>query len=189
MRRRVASLAACVIATASCAGCGGSQANVLFSSSLASSVASHRNAIGHLWAVGSVALCTRVNAPATLTGIGAVAVRGQIHLDRIAVRKVHEYRPGEAENPATHVIGTYPGVPPGSHVPNGFVVRSDCRFRRATAPYYEVVIVADRTGRAGGSIDGLRVDYTSEGSPGSYVIPFSFGLCGPRSGGGICASS
>jgi hypothetical protein len=188
MRQLVAVLAVCVIAAASCAGCGGSRANVLFSSSLASWVASHRNAIGHRWAAGSIPLCTRGNVPATLTSIEAVAVQGQIHLDRIAVRKVHEYRPGETDNPATNVIGAYPGVPPRSHVPNGFVVRSNCRFRRATDPYYEVVIVADRTGRAGGSIEGLRVDYTSGGSRGSYVIPFAFGLCGPRRGGGVCAS-
>ena len=49
----------------------------------------------------------------------------------------------------------------------------------------EVVVLATRTGPYGGSIHGLRVDYKSGGSSGSYLIPSYFArLCGLRRGCG-----
>jgi hypothetical protein len=186
-RHGAAVLAAVLVVAVSAAGCGGSRADVMFASGVPWHVAKHADAIGRLWAAGSVPLCTRDDSSATLTRISPVTIHGQIHLDRIAVRKVHEYDGVSKYNPVTTVIGTYRGVPPGSHDPNGYVVRSDCRFRHLADPFYEVVVVAARTGVKGGWIHGMRVDYRSGDSSGSYVIPFTFALCGPRPTGGYCS--
>lgn len=133
------------------AGCGGNGTDLMFTPGNPWGVAKQRDAVGKLWAAGSIPLCTLGSAPVKLVDMSAVAVRGQIRLDRIAVRKVHWwYRNGEGDNPATHVIGTYLGVPPGSHRPAGYVVRSSCRFRHQTDPVYEAVVVAERTGPSEG---------------------------------------
>ena len=184
--RGVAPVAAGMILAVS-AGCGDSRANVMFAPGPPWHVAKHRDALGQLWAAGSIPLCTRGNGSATLIRITAVATHGQIRLDRIAVRKVHEYDGVSKYKPRTTVIGTYPGVPPGSREPDGYVVRSNCRFRHVTDPFYEAVVVAARTGANGGWIEGLRVDYSNGPSRGSYVIPFTFALCGRRPGDGPCS--
>jgi hypothetical protein len=79
-----------------------------------------------------------------------------------------------------------PGAPLDSHPVAGYVIHSPSSCAgTGFARMNEVVVLATRAGPYGGSIRGLRVDYRSGGSSGSYVIPSYFvRLCGPYGGCG-----
>jgi hypothetical protein len=103
-------------------------------------------------------------------------VEGQIKVDRFVMRHV-----GLADE-----ITLSPGAPLDSHRVAGYVIHSPSSCAgTGFARMNEVVVLAMRTGPYGGSIRGLRVDYRSGGSSGSYVIPSYFvQLCGPYGGCG-----
>jgi hypothetical protein len=151
----------------------------------------HIDPVGQLWAAGGIPLCTRGDARVTITSIAPVVVRGQIRLSRIAVRRVHwpsRLAPGSRESPVrATAIGTYPGVPPGSRAPAGFVVPSPspCAWTD-NDPVYETVVVAARTGPHGGYVKDLRVRYDAGSARGEYIIRFTYAFCGPLRGPGLC---
>jgi len=200
LRRRRGSLATAglvaigglgLIAFALAGGFAAGSSHALYSPGTPWGVTKSRDAVGQLWSAGSIPLCTRDNATVRLISITPAAIYGQIRLNRIAVRKVHWFNPGtrahpNRDNPARNVIGTYPGIPPGSHSPSGFLVQSSCQWRRRADPVYETVVVASRTGSHGGWIKGLRVTYRNGTAHGSYLIPFTFGLCGQGPAGTVC---
>jgi hypothetical protein len=131
---------------------------------------------GKVWAAGGIPLCTRGQSPVVLTSITPVEVAGQVRLDRIVMRHVT----------MGDTIGLDQGTPHGSRPIAGYVIHSPspCAWP-GDARMNEVVVLATRTGPYGGSIHGLRIDYTSGGSPGSYLIPLTVRLCGPRGGCGF----
>jgi hypothetical protein len=168
--------------------CGSGHSNALYSFPNPWFVTKSIDPIGQLWSAGGIPLCTKGHSPVTITSIAPVTLRGQIHLTRILVRRVHWGRPGHTPI-GTSPIGTYPGVPPGGRQPAGFVVPSPspCRWPAETDPVYEVVVAATRTGARGGYVRGLRVRYRTGSAPGEYVIPFTYGLCGNH-GPGPCSN-
>lgn len=132
--------------------------------------------VGRVWAAGSTALCTKGSSPVVLTSITPLVVEGEVRFDRVVMRHV-----GPAD-----AISIAPGTPAGSRPVAGYVIRSPspCAWP-GLARMNEAVVLATRTGPYGGSIRGLRVDYKSGGSSGSYVIPSYFArFCGPRGGCG-----
>jgi hypothetical protein len=177
--RTRAAVAAAVILPAVAAACGsGAQtSNALYSSPRPWGVGKTIDPVGQLWSVGGIPLCTKGHSPVTITSITPVVIRGQIHLSRIAIRRVQR----------RSTIGTYPGLPPGSKQPAGYVIPSPspCGWPTAIDPIYETVIAASRTGARGGYIEGLRVRYRVGSARGEYVIPFTYALCG-RDGPGTC---
>jgi hypothetical protein len=129
---------------------------------------------GEEWAAGGIPLCTTGHSPVVLTSITPVEVSGQVRLDRIVMRHV-----GLGDT-----IGLAQGVPVASHPAAGYLIHSPspCAWP-GSARMNEVVVLATRTGPYGGAITGLRVDYKSGGSSGSYVVPFTLKLCGGPRGG------
>jgi hypothetical protein len=133
--------------------------------------------VGRVWAAGTTALCTSGHSPVVLTRITPLEVDGQVEVDRFVIRRVE---------PADEITLS-PGAPLDSQPAVGYVIHSPspCAWP-GSARMNEVVVLATRTGPYGGSIRGLRVDYRSGGSSGSYVIPSYFvRLCGPY---GACGS-
>ena len=172
-------VAAAVTLSAVAAACGSGveTGNALYSFTRPWGVGKMTDPVGQVWAAGGIPICTKGHSPVTITSITPVVIRGQIHLSRIAIRRVQ--RGG--------TIGTYPGLPTGSRQPAGYVVPSPsrCAWARTTDPIYETVIAASRTGARGGYIQGLRVRYRVGSARGEYVIPFTYALCG-RDGPGPC---
>jgi hypothetical protein len=139
-------------------------------------VAGPAGPVGRVWAAGSTALCASGRSPVVLTTITPLEVEGQVKANRFVMRHV-----GMADE-----IALSPGAPLDSHPVAGYVIHSPspCAWP-GFARMNEVVVLATRTGPYGGTIRGLRVDYRSGGSSGSYVIPSYFvRLCGPYGGCG-----
>lgn len=129
-----------------------------------------------MWAAGSTALCASGHSPVVLRRITPLEVEGQVQIDRFVMRHVD----------LADEVTLSPGTPVDSHPAAGYVIHapSSCSGL-GVARMNEVVVLARRTGPYGGSIRGLRVDYESGGSSGSYVIPSYFvRLCGPYGGCG-----
>jgi hypothetical protein len=182
VRRRRSVLAAAVAAVAGGLGLGavalaggfGGPSHALYGSGAGE--AGPVGPVGRVWAAGSTALCTRGRSPVVLTRITPLEVEGQVEVDRFVMRNV-----GMADE-----ITLASGAPSDSHPVAGYVIHSPspCSWP-GSARMNEVVALATRTGPYGGSIRGLRVDYRSGGSSGSYVIPSYFvRLCGPYGGCG-----
>lgn len=126
-------------------------------------------AVGRKWTLGAIPLCTTGSQPVTLTSITPVVQKGAFQLDRIAVRQV-------TVSTTTPVLD---GVPPGLRPVTGFVIPSPspCGWAPdSPSPYYEVLIVGERSGPVGGCIQGLRVVYRAGSAQGTYTIPIGFGL-------------
>ena len=141
-----------------------------------SGVAGAVNPVGRVWGAGSTALCTKGSSPVVLTRITPLVVEGQVRFDHVVVRHVG----------LTDEITLDPGTPVGSHPVTGYVIHSPspCAWP-GPARMNEVVVLATRTRPYGGSIRGLRVEYRSGGSSGSYLIPSYFArFCGPYGGCG-----
>jgi hypothetical protein len=155
------------------AGCDRSEArsHALFSTPIPWGESTSVDPVGQLWAAAGVPLCTRGSVPVTLTSIEPVKVSGQIRLERILVKRAQ-----------TGERAYYHGVPPGSHSVAGFVIPSPspCAWRSPTDPFYEVIILARRTGPRGGSVSGLQVRYRAGQARGVYTIPFTDVRCGER---------
>lgn len=158
------------------AGCGSGASHALYSSRYAWGSGTSRDAVGEVWAATGIPLCTKGHTPVTLTSIQPVAVRGQVHFDRILVKK------GSWDEDAL-----YQGTPPGSRPVAGFVIPSPspCAWPSRSDPVYEAIVLADRTGPQGGSVAGLRVHYRVGHAAGVYTVRFTFELCG-KHGSGIC---
>jgi hypothetical protein len=132
-----------------------------------------KDPVGQVWAATGIPLCTKGHAPVTLTNIEPVGVNGQVRLDRILVQSGHW---GE--------LAFQQGAPPGSRPAQGFVISpSPCD---AWPPRYQLIVLAHRTGRQGGSISSLRVHYRAGNADGVYTIPFTYVLCGKRGPPGPC---
>jgi hypothetical protein len=157
---------------------GEGRSHALYSFSNGWGVSDSKDAIGQVWAAGGVPLCTKGHSPVVLTSITPIEIEGQIRLERIVMRHAM----------LSNTIAIDPGTPRGSRPVAGYVIHSPspCGWP-GEALMNEAVVLAVRTGPYGGYIQGLRVDYKSGASPGSYVIPFTFGLCGSRDGGGPCS--
>lgn len=163
-----------LVAVALAGGFGAGSSHALYG--VGSGVAGPVGSVGRVWAAGSTALCARGNSPVVLTSVSPLQVEGQVRLDRFVMRHV-----GLADE-----VTLSPGTPLGSRPVAGYVIHSPspCVWP-GLARMNEVVVLATRTGPYGGSIRGLRVDYKSGGSSGSYLIPTYFvRLCGPRGGCG-----
>jgi hypothetical protein len=156
---------------------GEASSDVLYSFSTPQGLA-QQTAVAKRWSAGAIPLCLHDGGQATLTSITPVVQKGEIRLDRIAVRRVK----------VSGRVPEMPGVPPDLRPVAGFIVRSPapCSWPQATSTFYEVVVVADRNGPGGGYIKGLRVDYKVGSTRGSYTIPFTFALCGHEGGPKVC---
>jgi hypothetical protein len=130
--------------------------------------------VGVPWSAGSVTLCKRsAGDRVVLTSISPISLKGDVRLDGIGVRTTHY---ANQADPATEMIGTLPGVPPGLSRPAGFVATSTCPGPRR--PVLEIVVTLTKTGPAGGALDGLRIEYTEDSVPHELTIRFHYGLCG-----------
>ena len=166
-----AALAAGVLLVAA-AGCGSTAtSHALFSTTIPWGSGTHTDPIGQVWAATQIPLCTKGHRPVTLTSIEPVKVSGQIRLDRILVKR------GQ-----TGELAFYQGAPPGSRPVAGFAIPSPspspCARQSPTAPLYEAIVLAHRTGPQGGLVAGLRVHYHVGDAQGVYTIPFTDVLCG-----------
>jgi hypothetical protein len=181
-RRRLSFLTAAVVAVAgglalvavALAGGFGGPSHAVYGAG--TGVAAPVGPVGRVWAAGSTALCTTGHSPVVLTSITPLEVEGQVKVERFVMRHV-----GMADE-----ITLSPGAPLDSHPVTGYLIHSPspCAWP-GLARLNEVVVLARRTGPSGGSIRGLRVDYRSGGSSGSYVVPTYFvRLCGPSGGCG-----
>lgn len=163
-----------LVAVAIAGGFGGGTSHALYGAG--NGVGGPVDPVGRVWAAGSTALCTSGHSPVVLRRITPLEVEGQVQIDRFVMRHVT----------LADTITLSPGASLDGHRVAGYVIRSPspCRWP-GFARMNEVVVLARRTGPYGGSIRGLRVDYESGGSSGSYVIPSYFvRLCGPYSGCG-----
>jgi hypothetical protein len=163
-----------LVAVALAGGFGGGSSHVLYGAG--TGVEGPVDPVDRVWAAGSTALCTSGHSPVVLASITPLEVEGQVKVDHFVMRHV-----GPAD-----AITLSPGAPLDSHQVAGYVIHSPspCAWPSAVG-MNEVVVLAARTGPYGGSIRGLRVDYRSGGSSGSYVLPSYFvQLCGPYGGCG-----
>ena len=163
-----------LVAVALAGGFGGGSTHALYGAG--TGVAGPVDRAGRVWAAGSTALCTSGHSPVVLSRVTPLDVEGQVQIDRFVMR--HVFPRDE--------ITLSPGTPFGSRPVAGYVIHSPspCAWPPG-ALMNEVVVLATRTGPYGGTIHGLRVDYKSGGSSGSYVIPTYFvRLCGPYGGCG-----
>lgn len=80
-----------VVVAAACAlaGCGAGQSHALYSTTNPWGEAWGKAPVGQVWAATGIPLCTKGHSPVTTTSIEAVAVIGQVHLDRILVQPGH----------------------------------------------------------------------------------------------------
>jgi hypothetical protein len=176
---------ALLIVVAACgSGAEGHGSSALYSYDRPWMVAKTIDPVGQLFSAGGVPLCTKGDSPVTLKSITPVAVRGEIQLKRIVIRRVHF----GGDDPNNNVIGTYAGLPAGGHSPSGYIIPSPspCNWPSETDPVYETVIAASRTGEHGGYIKNLRVRYRVGSASGEYIVPFTYALCGPVNAPGPC---
>ena len=158
-----------VVAGCAVAGCGSGASHALYSTTNPWGMSTDRDPLGKVLALTSIPLCTKGHTAVTLTSIEPVALSGQIHLDRILVKRGLW---GE--------LAIYPGAPPGSRRVAGFVIPAPapCKWPDRTEPLYEAIVLAHRTGPRGGSINSLLVHYRAGHIKGSYTIPVTYELCG-----------
>jgi hypothetical protein len=129
------------------------------------------------WSAGSVTLCKKsADEQVTLKDVEPVSVRGQVRLEGIGVRATHYAKPDGHGSPENSLVGTMPGAPANLQPPAGFRVPTDCPNSRALLG--EIVVTLTKTGPEGGSLEGLRVIYTSNGETHEVTLSFHFGLCG-----------
>jgi hypothetical protein len=164
--RLVAGAAGCVVLVASAAACGSGSSSALYSLGRPWTVTKTGAPLGQVWSTGAVRLCTKGRSPVTITSIAPVAVRGQIRVRRIVVR-----RAGGAT-----AVGTFLGMPRGGEGPAGVVIRSPSPCNGTAV--YGAFVAASRTGAAGGYIRDLRIAYRAGTARGAYVVPFTYALCG-----------
>lgn len=139
--------------------------------------------IGQPWSAGGVLLCKKsAGHRVILQSIQPVSIQGDVRLDRIGVRTTHSASPNGQSDPNTSLVGTMRGVPRGLREPAGFVVATTC----AAGTVGEIVVTLTKTGRRGGGLDGLRVDYEMDSAPHELVMRFLYGLCGAGSSAAIC---
>ena len=133
--------------------------------------------VGEPWSAGSVTLCKKSEeVEVTLQDVEPVSVKGQVRLDGIGVRATHWGKPTGHSSPQTHLVATMPGTPDNLRPAAGFRVPTDCPNTQALVG--EIVVTLTKTGPEGGSLEGLRIAYTTDGETHELTLPFHFGLCG-----------
>jgi hypothetical protein len=160
------------VATSVAAGCDNGAPNALYSFGGWGSGTS-RDPVGKRIALTGIALCTRGHSPVTLTSIEPVTVTGDMHVDRLLVRRGASDQLNESAMPF--------GAPRGSRPAAGFTIPAPtkpCNIPGTGSPRYEAIILAHRTGPYYGAVTGLRVNYRVGDAHGAYTIDVTFCLSG-----------
>jgi hypothetical protein len=165
--RLVVGAAGCVVLVVSGAACGSATSSALYSLGRPWAATKTGAPVGQVWSTGGIPLCTKGRSPVTITSVGPVAVRGQIRVSRIVVR-----RRGGADT----AVGTYPGVPSGGERAAGLVIPSPSPCNGTAV--HEAFVAASRTGAGGGYVKNLRFAYRVGSARRVFVLPFTYALCG-----------